>query len=286
MNTESANHHLLRRREFIHLTSVSTLSLLLSGCSTLNQIDRGLYNVHRSVTQEDLVTGQRTIGFHARREQIIQGNAAMRRIVKKYDRLNAKVDQRSYSRLLNIFKRIHAVSHFANENWKVLLLPEDEFNAFVTGGTYVAVFQGLMDDVQDDAAIAAVIGHEIGHVAANHVFERQQLFIALAEVALADGPVTGSRFAYSALNEGEADKIGVVYTALAGYDPQAISRLWGDIARKYGDDWSWFRTHPASSDRTRTTRTLANRARQYYIPGARNPNYDKLVRCNDFWCNT
>ena len=103
----------------------------------------------------------------------------MRRILQKYDRLNAGVDRRSYNRLLGIFQRVHSVSHFANENWKIVLLPEDGFNAFVTGGTYVAVYQGLMDEVRDDAAVAAVIGHEIGHVAANHVFEKQQLMIAL-----------------------------------------------------------------------------------------------------------
>ena len=48
--------------------------------------------------------------------------------------------------------------------------------------------------------------------------------------------------AYSVPNENEADKIGVVYAALAGYNPYAISSLWGDIARKHRNDRSWFRT--------------------------------------------
>ncbi len=98
-----------RRREFIG----SAAGFLLSGCSTLESIDRGLYDGHRSLTEEDPVTGQRTASFHSRTEQIAEGNAAMRRALRKYDRLNQKVDRGSYDRLLNIFNRVHAVSRFA-----------------------------------------------------------------------------------------------------------------------------------------------------------------------------
>lgn len=275
---------ILQRREFVRAAGIGTLGLFLSSCAALKRIDRGLYDAHRSVTEKDLVTGQRTISFHSRAEQIAKGDASMRRIVRKYDRINSRVDRRSYNRLLGIFKRVHSVCHFANESWKVVLLPEDGFNAFVTGGTYVAVYQGLMDEVQDDAAIAAVIGHEIGHVTANHVFEKQQLMVALVKMALKEDPAAGSDFAYSTLNEREVDRIGVVYAALAGYDPHAVSRLWGDIARNNRDDWSWFRTHPAGSDRARITRSIADKVMQYYRPGILNPDHANISRCNVFWC--
>ena len=273
------------RREFIKASGIGVLGIFLPGCAALERIDRGLYDAHRSVTEKDLVTGQRTISFHSRADQIAKGDASMKRIMQKYDRLNNRVDRRSYDRLLDIFQRVHSVSHFANESWKIVLLPEDGFNAFVTGGTYVAVYQGLMDEVQDDAAIAAVIGHEIGHVAANHVFEKQQLMIELVKIALKENSAAGSDFAYSALNEHEADRIGVVYAALAGYDPHAVSRLWGDIARKSRGDWSWFRTHPAGSDRARTTRIIADKVMQYYRPGILNFDHYNLSRCNVLWCN-
>ena len=274
-----------RRRDFVRAAGISTLGLFLPGCAALERIDRGLYDAHRSITEKDLVTGQRTISFHSRADQIAKGDASMKRILQKYGRLNTRVDRRSYNRLLGIFRHVHSVSHFANENWRIVLLPEDGFNAFVTGGTYIAVYQGLMDEVQDDAAIAAVIGHEIGHVAANHVFEKQQLMIALVKMALKERPAVGSDFAYSTLNEHEADRIGIVYAALAGYDPHAVSRLWGNIARKSRDDWSWFRTHPAGSDRARITETIADKAMQYYRPGILNPDHYSLSRCNSLWCN-
>lgn len=283
MKTEQKNQYC--RREFVRAAGSGMLGLFLPGCAALERIDRGLYDAHRSVTEKDLITGQRTISFHSRADQIARGNASMKRIMQKYDRLNSEVNSRSYNRLLGIFQRVHSASHFANESWEIVLLPEDGFNAFVTGGTYVAVYQGLMDEVQDDAAIAAVIGHEIGHVAANHVFEKQQLMIALVQIALKEGPAVGSDFAYSTLNENEADRIGIVYAALAGYDPYAVSKLWGNIARKSRDDWSWFRTHPAGSDRTRITRTIADKATQYYLPGILNPDHYNLSRCNALWCN-
>ena len=276
---------LFNRREFLSVAGLGSLGSLCAGCSMLDDMDRGVYDAHRAITQEDLITGQRVIGFHSRSEQIARGNAAMREFTSQYSRLNEQVGLNEYSRLRRVFSRVHAVSHFAHERWQAVLLPEDSFNAFVTGGTYIAVHKGLMDDVADDSAIAAVIGHEIGHVAANHVFERQQLISALVEYAVTKTHQPGSSFAYSALNETEADEIGVVYAALAGYSPYAVADLWGDISRKYGNDWSWFRTHPSSYDRSRATWKMAEIAERYYRPGRKNPNHKKLVNCNEFWCN-
>ncbi len=276
---------LLERREFLRIAGLGTIGSLCAGCSMLEDMDRGVYDVHKAVTQEDLITGQRAVGFHSRSEQIARGNAVMRDITSKYSRLNEQVDRKEYSRLRRVFSRVHAVSHFAGERWQAVLLPEDSFNAFVTGGTYVAVHKGLMDEVPDDDAIAAVIGHEIGHVAANHVFERQQLISELVEYAVTKIRQPGSGFAYSALNETEADEIGVVYAALAGYSPYAAADLWGGRFRKFGEDWSWFRTHPTSYDRARATWKMAEIAEKYYRPGRRNPNHEKLVNCNEFWCN-
>ena len=276
---------LFDRREFLRVAGLGSIGSLCTACTALKDIDRGMYDAHKAVTQEDLITGQRVIGFDSRSEQIAKGNAAMRRITRKYSRLDERVDRETYYRLRRIFDRVHAVSHFAHENWKVVLLPEDSFNAFVTGGTHIAVHKGLMDEIPDDAAIAAVIGHEIGHVTANHVFERQQLISGLVEYAVTKNRQPGMAYAYSSIDEAEADRIGVMYAALSGYSPYAVSDLWGRISRKHGNDWSWFRTHPSSFDRTRTTRTMAETAERYYRPGRKNPNHKYLVRCNEFWCN-
>ncbi len=271
----------INRRNFLQFMSAGAGCTLLSGCAALEKLDRGLYSGIQSVTQEDLITGERAINFTDRQEQIRKGNSAMEKIVSKYSHLNKQVDRQMYSRLIQIFTKVHTVSHYSNEDWKVLLLPEDDFNAFVTGGTYVAVHKGLMAEVQDDAAVAAVLGHEIGHVVANHVFEKQSLLISLVEGKKVGA---GFDFAYGTLQEEEADEIGAIYAALAGYNPGAISAIWGKFA-KNGDNWSWFRTHPASIDRAQSTRILGDKAKQYYMPGIINPNHSQLSRCNNVWCN-
>ena len=194
------------RREFLRVAGMGSIGSPSAGCTVLKDVDRGIYDAHKAVTQEVLITGQRVIGFSSRSEQIAKGNAAMRRITGKYSRLDEQVDRETYYRLRRIFNRVHAVSHFAHESWEVVLVPEDSFNAFVTGGTHIAVHKSLMDEVRDDAAIAAVIGHEIGHVAANHVFERQQQISGLVEYAVTKFGQPGSAYAYSALNGTEADK--------------------------------------------------------------------------------
>lgn len=271
----------LSRRNFLCWISAATGGIALSGCGTLEKLDRGLYTGVQSVTNEDLVTGELSVGFSDRRDQIKKGNAVMREIVGKYSHLNQQVDRQTYSRLNNIFSRVHTVSHYAHEHWEVLLLPDDSFNAFVTGGTYVAVHKGLMDIVSDDSVVAAVIGHEIGHVAANHAFEKQSLLI---NMLASDKTGAGFDFAYNALQEEEADKIGAVYAALSGYNPQAVAQLWAEFAAG-GDDWSYFRTHPANSDRARANRIFGAKSAEYYTPGRIHSNHSKLSRCNNLYCN-
>ena len=265
---------------FTKLTIIA-LAVTLSGCAVLDKLDRGAYSVHRSVTEEDTVTGERVLGGMSRDKQIAKGNAAMNKILADYSRLNYQVDSRAYSRLQRIFKRVHQVSHFANENWDAILIPEDSFNAFVTGGTMIAVHKGLIDAL-DDEGVAAVLGHEIGHVVASHAFEGTSL--ALFQLIDKGRSGTGLDFAYGTLQEEEADKIGVIYAALAGYNPTAIAEIWQEFAQG-GDNWSYFRTHPANSDRARATKILGERARQYYLSGRINPNHAELSRCNVLWCN-
>ena len=88
---------------------------LMSGCQTLQNIDKGLYDVAESITETDRVTGQRTLSAADRSAQIRQGNAAVEQLLaqeKKAGRkVNAALDRKQYQRLVRIFDRIHQVSH-------------------------------------------------------------------------------------------------------------------------------------------------------------------------------
>lgn len=275
--------------EKVRILAVCISALILLGCETLREADETLYEVSEATAPRDRITGERTLNFDDRADQIRKGDALVEEAVQAYRSegkpVNEQVDQNAYERIKRITNDILRVSHFADEKWTVVLLPDSEFNAFVTGGTYVVVYKGLVDEVQSDDEIAAVIGHEIAHVAAGHLSERSAHTTVFGLVRKKSTSRDGYEQAFTNLNEQEADKIGVVYAALAGYDPYAASRLWLRKSQEGREVWNYFRTHPASSARAAATREYADTAQQYFTPGKANPDHLNLVICNAIWCN-
>ena len=178
------------------------------------------------------------------------------------------------------------------------VLDSDIVNAFATPGGYVYVSRGLLALCRDEAEMAGVIGHEIGHVTARHGAERYTtgtltgLGAALASIGLSI--LTGSRApgdlistganlylaSYSRDQEFESDMLGVRYNALAGYDPGAMADFLGQLgdssrlqARIRGRDPSvvdrtnYLATHPRTTDRVKAAESEAGR---FAADGARN----------------
>lgn len=259
---------------------------LLSGCQTLQNIDKGLYDVAESITETDRVTGQRTLSAADRSAQIRQGNAAVEQLLadekKAGRRINAALDSRQYQRLVRIFDRIHQVSHLSQERWQPILIDRDSFNAFTTGGTYIVVHRGLMQQLNDDE-VAAVVGHEIAHTVANHAGERQTTQ-QISTLASSAARKQGYQAAYTHELEREADRIGVLYAALAGFDPYAATGIWQRQYQQEGNARSLFaHDHPVNAERAAETKALADRVKQYYQPGRINPNAAQLRDNNSLW---
>ena len=208
---------------FIKLVSFIMCLVLLSGCEALQSVDRGLYNAAETVSERDRITGQRTLSMASRGEQIAKGNAAVEQIIaaqkKAGKKINAALDRKAYQRLVSVFDRIHRVSHLANERWLPVLIDDPSFNAFTTGGTYIVVHSGLMHDLTSDAELAAVLGHEVAHTVANHVFERQTHQTAALIAGSEAARNGGYQAAFTHESEIEADRVGILYAALAGFDP-------------------------------------------------------------------
>ncbi|PIE20378.1 MAG: peptidase M48 [Neptuniibacter caesariensis] len=265
-----------------------SLVAVVSGCQALQKVDRGLYQVAESVSERDRVTGRRALSMADRSAQIRQGNAYVERILaneKKHKRpVNAAVNRAQYLRLVRIFDRIHKVSHLKRERWQPVLIKRDSFNAFTTGGTYVVVHSKLMHDLKDDAEVAAVLAHEIAHTVANHVYERQ----THAQVAVLAGSNSARRSGYQAAftheSEREADRIGILYCALAGYDPLAASRIW---QRKYATEGNaralFHHDHPVNAERYREARAVGEAVQPYYRQGKVNPKAAMLLDNNVLW---
>jgi predicted Zn-dependent protease len=153
-----------------------------------------------------------------------------------------------YDQVLRVGKRIAAVADEPSFDWEFVLIEDAKtVNAFCLPGGKVAVYSGILPVTQDDAGLAVVLAHEIGHAVARHGSERmtddlalqvggaglQQLLQAkspatqqLVMTAFGVGTTVGVVLPFSRSQESEADHIGLVLMARAGYDPQAAPTFW------------------------------------------------------------
>ena len=146
--------------------------------------------------------------------------------------------------------RIAAVTDLKYQ-WEFKLIADDkQANAFALPGGKVAVYTGILPITRDEAGLAAVLGHEIGHVLARHGGERlsQQMgvqsatqvlaglassnpaTVQLVSAALGAGAQVGVLLPWSRQQESEADHLGLILMAKAGYDPHAALELWKRMA--------------------------------------------------------
>lgn len=151
--------------------------------------------------------------------------------------------------------------------WTFGVIESNDINAFAAPGGYVFITRGLYAQLKDEAELAGVLGHEIGHVQQKHhlkILQKQQLIGLGSELLgrqIGGGDQTqrligsGAEIMARGLDksaEYEADRIGVVLAARAGYDPWALPAVLQELATVSKDDSSvalLFKTHPAPEDR-------------------------------------
>ncbi len=258
----------------------------------MKAVDHGLYQATERLSERDRVTGKRTLSIVDRAGQIKLGNTAALEIVKEQygDKpLNEALDADAYSRANRIFERVLAVSHMRNEDWTLILIPDDSYNAATTGGTTVIINHGMMKQAESDDEIAMIMGHELGHVAANHPFEgiTHEKLSALAGSKSVRTDSFQAAFTHDA--EKEADQIGLLYAALAGYDPLVARDIWQRFYAASGnqhvnhDGTPYWADHPVNGERAVQTEELAQQVMPYYIPGKQNPQFAEILEDNVFW---
>lgn len=178
-------------------------------------------------------------------------------------------------------------SDIRNYKWEFNLIEDDKtVNAWCMPGGKVAVYTGLLPIAQDENGLAVVMGHEVAHAIAKHGNERMSqgllaqfgaigLSLALARSpgltsdifmqAYGVGAQVGFLLPYSRLHESEADRIGLVLMAKAGYDPRGAVALWQRMNAKGGSRPPEFlSSHPAPESRIRDIESLIPEAVQYY----------------------
>ncbi|MEM7433264.1 MAG: M48 family metallopeptidase [Pseudomonadota bacterium] len=156
--------------------------------------------------------------------------------------------------------------------WEMAIFEVDSVNAFAMPGGKIGVMEGILKAAQNQHQLAAVIGHEIAHVTAEHSIERASrsklsgVGIQVVAVLLGGGHSGATYTAYEALNQGaafgimlpfnrkqesEADVIGLQYMAKAGFDPRQAVPLWQNMMAQHGGDEpaEFTSTHPSGDRR-------------------------------------
>ncbi|HET9160668.1 MAG TPA: M48 family metallopeptidase [Caulobacteraceae bacterium] len=179
-------------------------------------------------------------------------------------------DPAANERVIRVGSRIVQAAGLGNQRWEYAVFQNPDVNAFVLPGGRMGVNIGLIDLVRNDDQLAAVIGHEVGHIIAHHAAERysQQALTNLAlsgASAFGGGSQAGKAIAsygsigaqygillpFSRRHELEADRIGVDLMQKAGYDPRQAVELWRMMAARGGAKGppQFASTHPSDAER-------------------------------------
>lgn len=220
------------------------------------------------------VTGRQSLVLIQPSEEIALGAQAFQQI-----RTDEKVstDRRMNERVRRVGQKIAAVvgDQMPNAQWEFVVFDSKDANAFALPGGKVGVYTGLLNLASSDDELAAVMGHEIAHVIARHGAERmsEQLVIqgfgslgsAYAQTKYSPQAVQLAQLAYGATttvfgvlphsrrSESEADRMGILFAAKAGYNPEAAITFWQKMAQQKTGGTStlekYLSTHPANEER-------------------------------------
>ncbi|OHB65868.1 MAG: peptidase M48 [Planctomycetes bacterium RBG_13_62_9] len=194
---------------------------------------------------------------------------------------------------VNEFSQKHGIEdRFAGYQWEFNLVQDPNVNAFAMPGGKVVVYTGILPITQNEAGLATVVAHEIAHVFARHGSERmtQGLLVQMGGIAISEaikkqpeatqnlfmtsygmGTQIGILLPYSRKHESEADRLGLIFMAMAGYDPHESVGFWQRMASmsKGQKPPEILSTHPADETRIKNLQSLIPEAMDYYKPAAK-----------------
>jgi len=230
------------------------------------------------------ITERRQMLLIPENKEIAMGAEAYQAILSE-SRLSS--DQRLSEMVQRVGRRVTGVSDERRFRWEFNLIADPTPNAFCLPGGKVAINEGMLEVCQDEAGVAAVLGHEIGHALARHGGERMsqnlladqsKLFLErvsgnqaagrqeILMMAYGAGTQFGVLLPFSRKHELEADQIGTLLMAKAGYDPVAAPRLWQRFSQLDQGErpLEFASTHPSDHRRVEELQRILDRAQQDY----------------------
>jgi predicted Zn-dependent protease len=252
-----------------YITAITLLWFCAAACKTvavtgrkqLNLVPNGMIQSMAFSQYDSVVKISRTLpSYNAQAQMVTQVGQRIQRAVETY------MLQNNISKELKGFK------------WEYNVIDENIVNAWCMPGGKVVVYTGLLPITQNETALAVVMGHEIAHAIARHGNERmsQGLLVGLGGLVLEEALkekkqetqalflglyMIGSNLAYalpnSRMQESEADKLGLIFMSMAGYDPSEAIPFWQRMSQvnKGAKTPEFLSTHP--SDETRIKKLTA-----------------------------
>ena len=233
---------------------------------------------------------------------LIPGSSMMSMSLQQYDQFIKEHKVSNNRKQTAMVKRVganvqHAVEryfaasglsqHLSDYKWEFNLVEDPQVNAWCMPGGKVVVYSGILPVARGDAGLAVVLGHEIAHAIAEHGNERmsQGLLAQMGGAALSTALATrsaetqqlwmsvygvgtqyGAILPYGRMQESEADHLGLIFMAMAGYDPNEALSFWQRMAANKGGQAppEFMSTHPSDATRIENIRRLIPEAMQQY----------------------
>jgi predicted Zn-dependent protease len=232
-------------------------------------------------------TGRRQLLFSSEGSETRMGHQAFSQIKRQY---KLSRDPEANALVAKVGRRVADAAQRPDYRWEFLVFEGKEANAFCLPGGKVGIFTGILKYTQNEAGMATVISHEVAHALARHAGERLSqstlaqagglgLGVALggmgsgAGSAIMQGYSLGTQLGillpYSRAQETEADHVGVILMAKAGYDPAQALEFWRRMMvkdKKSAKLPEFMSTHPNDASRLKELEQFLPEARKYYTP--------------------
>lgn len=262
-----------------------TAALLMSSCGTTSTVPITGRKQHLLVSDEQVMSLSNEQYQSYMKTAKPSTNVANTAMVKR-------VGQRLANAVETYLKDHNEASEVKNYKWEFNLVQDSQANAFCMPGGKIVVYEGLLPYTQNEASLAVVLGHEIAHAVAKHSAERmsqqlksqygaQALGLILggtssstqqiAQQVYGLGSQYGVMLPYSRKNESEADYMGLIFAAMAGYNPNVAVSFWQRMSQNGSSTPAFMSDHPSDANRIAAIQKEMPEAMKYYKGGNTTP---------------